>query len=280
MKLLNLIIFSHYNLDFKLPKGYVPILAGADLLDEADFEEVKRKIKFYLTDADGISVSKMNPYYSEYSSLYNVWKNYDDFDFVSVNHYRRFFIDGLFSKVIFYLFNIFRPLGINKLLKDLDKDQIILARKISFSDSLREQYSTYHYEHDFEVLEKVIENDFHDYFETFRNYTNSKEFYPFNMFILKKKDFFEYMEWIFDVFSIIENQINPDSYDTYQKRVYGYLAERLMPVFFIKNGKKIIEYDVIITSIGFKNRIYNIAKNLLKKTNSHLLNLKSTKFKK
>jgi hypothetical protein len=265
MKLLNLIVFSHYNLDSQMPKGYLPILAGADLLDDADLEKVNRKIKFYLTDADGINVSKLNPYYSEYSSLYNVWKNYDDFDFVSVNHYRRYFIDGPISKVIFYLFNIIRPLGINKVLKDLDKDQIILPRKVIFSQSLREQYSIYHYEDDFEVLEKVIQKDFQDYFETFRNYINSKEFYPYNMFILKKKDFFEYMEWIFDVFSIIENQINPDLYDAYQKRVYGYLAERLLPVFFINNGKKIIEYDLIITSLGFKDRLKVFTIKLLKK---------------
>jgi len=280
MKLLNLIVFSHYNLDFQMPKGYLPILAGADLLDEVDLELVKRKIKFFVMDKYGINVSKMNPYYSEFSSLYNVWKNYDDFDFVSINHYRRFFVDGLISRVFYYLFNVIRPLNINKILEDLDQDQIILPRKIIFTQSLKEQYCSCHYEDDFLELEKVIENDFHDYFETFRNYINSKEFYPYNMFILKKKDFIEYMEWIFDVFSKIENQINPDLYDTYQKRVYAYLAERLMPVYFIKNGKKIIEYDVIITSIGFKNRLYYTAKELLLKLTSHLLNLKSTKFKK
>ena len=75
------------------------------------------------------------------------------------------------------------------------------------------------------------------------------------MLVAKKEVFDAYAEWLFDILFEVEKRIQKDveKRDTYQKRVYGFLSERLMtiyidlhpelkvkevPVIFIEENKK------------------------------------------
>ena len=65
---------------------------------------------------------------------------------------------------------------------------------------------------------------------------NQKKIYLFNMFVMKKELFDSYASWLFDILFELEKRIDISSYDNYQKRVYGFLSERLFNVWLRKNG--------------------------------------------
>ena len=63
----------------------------------------------------------------------------------------------------------------------------------------------------------------------------------FNMFIMKKKEFNQYSEWLFDVLFKVEDRIDISGYSVQDARVFGFLAERLMDVWLLTNEKKYTE---------------------------------------
>lgn len=55
------------------------------------------------------------------------------------------------------------------------------------------------------------------------------------MFISRKKVFDDYYKWLFDILFEAEKIIDISNYDNYNKRVYGFLSERLFNVWIEKN---------------------------------------------
>jgi hypothetical protein len=98
------------------------------------------------------------------------------------------------------------------------------------------------------------------------NFINGKIFIPYNMFIMRKEDFQEYIKFIMDILDeylkIVGTDINKRIYDNiekyvkkfypnntveYQYRIGGYLGERLTNLFLLTHFKKIKTYPVIVT---------------------------------
>ena len=52
-----------------------------------------------------------------------------------------------------------------------------------------------------------------------------------NMFIMKKDLMNEYCKWLFDILFKLEEITDTSEYDEYQKRVYGFMAERLFNLY-------------------------------------------------
>ena len=57
----------------------------------------------------------------------------------------------------------------------------------------------------------------------------------FNMFIGKKEIMNEYFSWLFTILGYVESKIDIREYSDYQKRVFGYLSERLFNVWINHN---------------------------------------------
>ena len=91
------------------------------------------------------------------------------------------------------------------------------------------------------------------------------------MFIMKREDFKEYIDFIFSILDeylkIVGTDINKRIYDNFEKyiknfypndsveyqyRIGGYLGERLTNIFMLGNFKKMKTYDVIITEDKYK----------------------------
>ena len=58
------------------------------------------------------------------------------------------------------------------------------------------------------------------------------------MFIMKYDEFDKYCEWLFSVLSAVEPEIPYKFYNPYQKRVFAFMAERLLNVYVAKNKLK------------------------------------------
>ena len=81
----------------------------------------------------------------------------------------------------------------------------------------------------------------------------------YNMFIMPYTTFCEYCSWIFDVLSVCEKKIPYKTYDTYQKRVMGYMAERLFNVWLYHNKFRLRYLSILLIETSanffFKNLI-------------------------
>ena len=64
------------------------------------------------------------------------------------------------------------------------------------------------------------------------------------MFVMRRDYFKDYMEWLFSVLFELEKRIDITDWDTYNSRVYGFVAERLLDVWLEHNGIDYMEQNV------------------------------------
>lgn len=191
-------------------------------------------------------------FYSEIYMLKNLPKDLKLKKYVGFCHYRKWFE---------FLDNI--P-DMDVIFKEYD---VVAAVPFSFTNlTVREHYAKYHNVEDLDIVENIIKEKFTDYYESFETVMNGRKMYPFNMFIMKKEDFLEYISFISAVLNEyvkivgtdIEKRIKdnvdkylksfePNSTIEYQYRIGGYLAERLTSVFINKKFNKVKKYRVKIT---------------------------------
>lgn len=206
-------------------------------------------------------------FYSEiYSYLYGI-KNEDLRDYVGFCHYRRYwkFMDKI-------------P-DLDEVFKGVD---VIVPKPLYFRRTLRETYGLCHNIEDYDLMGKIIEEKYPQYYEKFKTFSECHVMFPCNMFIMKKEDFLEYIdfvkgvldEWVSRVGTDIMGRIeaNKDKYlkdfapnDTveYQYRIGGYLAERLTNIFIMTKFKKVAMNEIILTEQKYaseKNKVTKINK--------------------
>ena len=77
-----------------------------------------------------------------------------------------------------------------------------------------------------------------------------------------KKDLFDsYMDWMFDILFSLENVLDISDYSDYDKRVFGFVSERLLDIWLITNGVKYTELPVInMESQNWPKKIFNFLK--------------------
>ena len=190
----------------------------------------------YGENEDNISAKNKN--YCELTGLYYFIKN-DDSEILSLEHYRRMFI-----KTKFYLFRypFYKKHDIEKLMEKYD---VILPRKTHRKISIFDYYGKNHIADDMVKVGEIIKDKYPDYVDSFESVMNGRVTYNFNMFIAKRKVIEDYSNWLFDILFELEKQIDLTDRDDYQKRVYGFLSERLVTVYFNKHKElKICEKRV------------------------------------
>ena len=64
------------------------------------------------------------------------------------------------------------------------------------------------------------------------------------MFISSKKIFDDYYNWLFDILFELESKIDISNYDDYNKRIFGFLSERLFNVWVKYQDLKLKEVPV------------------------------------
>ena len=84
------------------------------------------------------------------------------------------------------------------------------------------------------------------------------------MCIMNKKNFDNYCKWLFDILFEVEKRVDMSNYTDYEKRLFGFLSERLLNVWLEENNLKLKELDVYnVEDSYFKQRLISIIKNII-----------------
>jgi len=244
---------------------YKPIQAGKALLKEESH---------YPGDDTGDHISDKNQYYSELSGIYWVWKN-TRHSIVGSCHYRRFFTTQPLPLVYKFKHWLLHPFshknsrGLwysnnyekhrNMIMTEsdmigiLEEYDAILPVPRKFRYSIEKHYRKYHDKADLELVRQILADRHPDYLDSFDQTLKSDKLYANNMFMLKSEHFQSFMEWWFDILFRFEEQTPIEKYTGYQQRIFGFMAERLLTVWFSHQKLKVKELPLLY----FKRLKYN-----------------------
>jgi hypothetical protein len=250
MNKIKIIVATHKKYEFPIDAMYYPIHVG---------KEIKKNDFGVKGDNAGDNISLKNQTFCELTALYWAWKNdfFKDSDYCGLVHYRRYFSGNdilLKDKKIS---------SEQELLKELKNHDILLATKRNYYiEDIKTHYKNAHNIEDLHEVKSIIEKKYPKYIVDFDKLMNQKQLHLFNMFVMKSSDFNDYCEWLFDILFELENRIDISNYDTYQKRVFGFLSERLFNVWVIHN--KLLVKEVKVCNIEGENLLLK-GVNLLKR---------------
>lgn len=222
--------------EYRMPEDsiYVPV-------EVASFKHEKQIYNF--RDNVGDNISEKNPYFCELTGFYSVYKNLD-YDYVGFVHYRRLFLKkGFFVKKSYK-----NVISEKEILCDLKKYDFILPKKRHYY--IENNYVHYTNAHKADALDKtgdIINELYPDYYPFFLKQMKRKTCHLFNMFISNAENTKKYLDWLFSILFELEKRINIDEYKGYDKRVYGFIAERLIDVYIEKNGLTYVEKKYFFT---------------------------------
>jgi len=197
----------------------------------------------YLSDDDDINISEKNKSFCELTALYWAWKNdfFKDVEYCGLVHYRRYFKGGL----VFGKNTILDKSEINKILNDCDL--IVPKKRNYYIESVEKHYKNAHYKDDLDAIKLIIKEMTPEYIDAFDSIMTQKKLHLYNMFIMRKEFFYDYCSWLFPLLFKLEMQIDISNYSNYQRRVYGFLAERLFNVWVLHhklNFKEIVTENI------------------------------------
>lgn len=215
-----------------MPKDdlYVPIQVGGAF---------QSPIYEYRDDI-GDNISNKNKNFCELTGLYWMWKNISkDYDYLGLVHYRRYFANKKFPS---FDLSILTKEKVDNVLRKYDA---ILPKKFFFGrKTVFNNYKSSHHINDLMRTKDIISRIYPQYLSSFDKVLKRHSIHAFNMFIMKKEYFNSYCEWLFNILFELEKEIDISDYDEYNKRVFGFISERLLDVWLDKNKIKYKEYDV------------------------------------
>lgn len=247
-------VITHKHFDYqKLGDGYTPLLVGANKNANPDN---------FLQDNDGENISSKNPSFCELTGLYWIWKNRKD-QTVGLSHYRRYFsnyttFNQLFFNVLVKGKGGVSPISVSQLDNLLESyDWIVAKPQLCGIGTLWEQFARFHHENDMVTVQKVIAELSPEYIPAFKHVMNQKRASFYNMFYTNKTELDNYACWVFSILFEVEKRVDISTYDTYQQRLFGFLAERLFNVWLYHRNPKLkylVEYNSELVNRGWAAR--------------------------
>ncbi len=235
MKDIKILVATHK--PYRMPEDgmYLPVHVGAEGKVNSDGTPLDLG---YTKDNTGDNISAKNANYCELTGLYWAWKNLDA-EYIGLAHYRRHFImnksKDKWSRIADSTF-------INEKLKDAD---IILPKPRNyFIETNYSQYIHAHHKEDLDITRDIIAEKYPTYIKAYDELMKSTKGHRFNMFIMKRTRFDEYMSWMFEILFELEKRLDISEYSDNDKRVFGFVSERLLDVWINTNRYQYIELPV------------------------------------
>lgn len=210
---------------------YLPIHVGAEGKPDLG----------YTKDNTGDNISAKNKNFCELTGLYWAWKNLDA-DYLGLVHYRRYFTKKEVRNVDAKRSQILSEKDWETLLA---KYPVVVADKREYYiESNRSHYNHAHHRDGLDLAEAIIKETYPDYLPAFEKVMNRTWAHMFNMFVMRRDLFDDYMTWMFDILFDLEKRVDITSWDTYESRIYGFVSELLLDVWLEKNHVSYHEQNV------------------------------------
>jgi len=229
--------------------------------------QLRNKYNLNIIYANEGRLYKLKRAYCEMSKIYFIYQLYKNgtisSKYVGTNHYRRYFN---FTDNIPDLDEIFK------------NNDVILNIPVNDIRGLRGEYCSGHICEKFDEVINIIKEIKPEYYEAAKKAIISKKIFFCNIFIMKKKDFLKYCEFVFDilfefdrrnnftsdkdVLKFTKKYFNNSSKYYRQSRMQGFLAERISNIFYYKNFKRIKTFQIGNYKNHYKNKIINLNKPL------------------
>ena len=218
---LKIVIAAHKAFSPPSELGFVPLQVGAAGKEPMGFAR----------DDVGENISGRNASYCELTGLYWAWKNLPDADAIGLCHYRRYF------KAKFQdMENL------------LDRTACILPKPRNyFIETTYSQYAHAHHAADLDTVRAIIAERHPRYLVAFGATMKSTKGHRFNMLIMKRPLLDRYCAWLFDVLFELEKRLDISAYSPYDRRVFGFVGERLLDVWIRANDIPYAELPVLHT---------------------------------
>ncbi|MFI3277251.1 MAG: DUF4422 domain-containing protein [Rikenellaceae bacterium] len=241
MTRIKILVCTHKKSFLKSDDIYTPIHVGAEGSD------LELNI---LKDNTGDNISAKNYCYCELTAQYWAWKNLKDVDYIGLCHYRRYF--NFYKRgTSFCYYTLIRDeidslnLDVPNISTLFSKHDIVLAKPMVSKYSLHVGYCLSHFSKDIRIIEQIIAEKHPQYTHSVKHILhNCNRLSPYNMYIMKWSEFDKYCNWLFPILKEAEARIDISNYDDAQKRVYGYLAERLLNLYVYHNKMNVKYYPI------------------------------------
>ena len=201
---------------------YVPVQVGAEGKDSLGFTR----------DNTGENISSKNANYCELTGLYWAWKNLNC-GYLGLAHYRRHF-------------TMMKGTGDRRDAISLDQargmltgcDVLLPTKRNYWIETNYQQYIHAHHAEDLDETRKIIEEKCPEYIPAYDASMKKTTGHRFNMFIMKKELVDAYCSWLFDILFELEKRLDISDYSANDKRVFGFVSERLLDVWLETNHIK------------------------------------------
>lgn len=244
---------------------YVPIQVGA-ALNRQDIDGMIR-------DDTGDNISEKNRSFCELTALYWAWKNLDS-DAIGLVHYRRYFARRCLSSD--KQKRIARPEDYERLLAGYPV--ILPPLRHYWIETNYSQYVHAHHEQDLAVTRQIISELYPEYIPAYDKWMEQTYGHHFNMFVMKKPWFDAYCQWLFSILFELEKRLDISEYDEYNKRVFGFVGERLMDCWLETNNILYAEMPVVfMEKRHWPGKIYRFLKRKLTGSSELVCQIKSRK---
>ena len=212
-----IVVATHIPYETKDDELYLPVFVGA-AASELNLP--------YQRDDEGENISVKNRYYCELTALYWAYKNLD-YEYLGLCHYRRYF--QLNGKIMD-----------KKMAECLLKDYpvILPVKRNYYIETAYTQYIHAHGKESIDTARQVIGEFYPEYLDSFDKAMNKRSLHIYNMFVMRKDIMDDYCKFLFDVLFKVEERI------TVSDRIFGYLGERLLDVYILKNNIRYWELPV------------------------------------
>lgn len=213
----------------------VPLQVGAALAE--------KHFPGYLHDDVGDHISDRNRSYCELTGLYWVWKNVEA-DHYGFFHYRRYLYPALDEKRPYRIEKgpssaLLERLGFSRFGSLIPHYDLILPKRENMYVPVREHYAgaPFHRREDLELAERILLDQYPEYKAAADSYLSGTMNYFGNMFIMKRQVFHDYCGWLFPILEEFDRRADTSVYGVQERRVDGYLAERLLGIYQMYHRK-------------------------------------------
>jgi hypothetical protein len=239
------IVAAHKEYPMPTDPLYLPVQAGRAL----------HAPLAYTGDDSGENISEKNRNFCELTCLYWAWKNLNA-DAVGLCHYRRYLAgkgtagespfgalktgDRAFDR------KASRILTAGEAEALLRKAPVLLPKKRNYYiETGYSQYVHAHHEEDLTATREILAERCPDYVPAFDRTLARTKGHRFNMFVMRRDLFDRYCSWLFDILFELEARLDISAYSDYDKRVFGFVAERLLDVWLETNRVEYLELPVL-----------------------------------